>query len=87
MPNAIHYRHYADLCRQAKIDYPAGYRTKTVGFNDEAHEVTYWLTAYQNLPQAKQRHNIQDVNCPDCLGYLIETAVVKMIAMGELPDE
>ena len=111
MPKVVHYRHYAHLCPRAKLDYPAGYRTRHVKFTDadidfsslrerrkrsyiepdtpeaEDREETVWLTAFQNLPQAKQRHDIEYVTCPDCLGYLIETAVVKMIAMGELPDE
>jgi len=109
MPKVIHYRHYAHLCPKAKLDYPAGYRTRHVKFTDadidfsslrerrkrsyiepdtpeaEDREETVWRTAYQNLPQAKQRHNIQDVNCPACLIEVTTVCINQLDDLGELP--
>jgi hypothetical protein len=85
MPNAIHYRHYAPLCPQAKLDYPAGYRTRAARFNDEAEEVTEWMTAYQNLPSSKMRHNIQEVTCPACLIEVTTVCISQLDDLGELP--
>lgn len=34
MPKVIHYRYFAPFCPKAKLDYPAGYRTRHVKFTD-----------------------------------------------------